>query len=63
MNRMMENQQLMNNMFMDENMDYIMDHNTGIDQHMMNNMMNRLNRDTSMAREWDNMMQGNNPMD
>ncbi len=62
MHWMMENQQFMNNMFTDENLDYIMEHNTGLDNHMMNNMMNRINRDTTTARKWNNMMSGRNPM-
>jgi|GEM_PF-2545783 len=62
MHWMMENRQFMNNMFTDENLDYIMEHNTGVDNHMMNNMMNRINRDTTTARKWNNMMSGRNPM-
>lgn len=62
MHWMMENRQFMNNMFKDENLDYIMEHNTGVDNHMMNNMMNRINRDTTTARRWNNMMSGRNPM-
>ncbi len=62
MHWMMGNQQFMNNMFTDENLDYIMEHNAGLDNHMMNNMMNRINRDTTTARKWNNMMSGRNPM-
>ncbi|MFO8234662.1 MAG: hypothetical protein R6U04_04555 [Bacteroidales bacterium] len=57
MHWMMENQQFMNHMFMDENLDYIMNHNEGMDQHMMQSMGNVINRDSSMSRQWDHMMQ------
>ena len=62
MHWMMENPQFMNNMFKDENLDYIMEHHTGVDNHMMNNIMNRITRDTTTARKWNNMMSGRNPM-
>src|SRR6056297_1338315 len=63
MNRMMGNQQFMNHMFTDENLNYIMEHNEGMDRHMMEGMRNMMNRNPSMNREWDNMMHGDdNPM-
>ena len=45
-------------MFTDENLDYIMERNHGVDNHMM---MNRINRDTTAARNWNNMI-GRNAM-
>lgn len=62
MNWMMENRQFMNNMFTDGNLNYIMEHNIGLDIHMMNNMMNRINKDTTTAIKWNNMMKGHSPM-
>ena|SRR6056297_871780 len=63
MHRMMGNQQFMNHMFTDENLNYIMEHNEGMDRHMMEGMRNMMNRNPSMNREWDNMMHGDdNPM-
>ncbi len=62
MNWMMENGQFMNHMFNQDNMDYMREHNPEIDNHMMNNMMNMMNRDTSFAREWNNRMHERNPM-
>ena len=59
MHRMMENQQFMNHMFRDENLNYIMEHNEGMDQHMMEGMRRMMNQNPSMNREWDNMMHGN----
>ena len=56
MHRMMENQQLMNHMFRDENLNYIMEHNEGMDRHMMEGMRNMMNRNPSLNREWDRMM-------
>ena len=62
MNWMMENGQFMNHMFNQDNMDYMREHNPEIDNHMMNNMMNMIDRDTSFAREWNNRMHERNPM-
>ena len=60
MHWMMENGQFMNSMFSKDNLDYIMQHNEGMDQHMMQNMGNVIIRDSSIRRQWDNMMQGGN---
>jgi len=62
MNWMMENGQFMNHMFNQDNMDYMRQHNPEIDNHMMNNMMYMMDRDTSIAREWNNRMHERNPM-
>ena len=62
MNWMMENGRFMNHMFNQENMDYMRKHNPEIDNHMMNNMMYMLDRDTSIAKEWNNRMHKRNPM-
>ncbi len=43
MHWMMVNQQHMNDMLADENPDYIMEHNHGVDNYMM---MNRINKDS-----------------
>jgi len=56
MNRMMENDGFMNNMFNQENMDYMHEHNPEMNNYMMNNMKYRMDRDTSVAKEWDNWM-------
>lgn len=58
MHRMMENQQFMNHMFKEENLNYIMEHNEGMDRHMIEGMRNMMNRNPSMNREWNNMMDG-----
>lgn len=62
MNRMIENGQFMNQMFNQENMDYMREHNPEMDNHMMNNMMYIMDRDTSIAKEWDNRMHKRNHM-
>jgi hypothetical protein len=62
MHWMMENGQFMNAMFSEDNLDYIMQHNEGMNQHMMQNMGNIINRDSSYRRQWDSMMQGSNHM-
>ena len=62
MNWMMENGRFMNHMFDQENLDYMRKHNPEIDNHMMNNMMYMLDRDTSIAKEWNNRMHERNPM-
>ncbi len=62
MNWMMENGQFMNHMFSQDNVNYMREHNPEIDNHMMNNMMNMMDRDTSLAREWNNRMHHRNPM-
>jgi lysine/ornithine N-monooxygenase len=62
MNWMMENGRFMNHLFNPENMDYMREHNPEIDKHMMNNMMYMLDRDTSIANEWNNRMLERNPM-
>lgn len=56
MNRMMENDGFMNHMFNQENMDYMHEHNPEMNNYMMNNMKYRMDKDTSIAREWDNWM-------
>lgn len=53
---MMENQEFMNHMFMNDNLDYIMDHNEGMGNHIMQNMIDIFNRDSSMYEQWNNMM-------
>lgn len=58
MHRLMENQQFMNHMFRDENLNYIMEHNEGMDRHMMEGMRNMMNRNPALNSEWDNMMHG-----
>jgi Na+-translocating ferredoxin:NAD+ oxidoreductase RnfG subunit len=62
MNYMMENGQFMNHMFNQKNLDYMREHNPEIDNHMMNNMMYMMDRDTSIAKEWDIRMHKRNPM-
>jgi len=62
MNWMMENGQFMNHMFNPENLDYVRQHNSGMDNQMMDNMMNMIVRDTSLARKWNNRMQGHGGM-
>jgi hypothetical protein len=60
MHWMMENGQLMNYMFSKENMNYIMPHNEGMDQHMMQNMKYMIEQDLVMRGDWE-MMHSPNP--
>ncbi len=62
MSWMMENGKFMNHMFNQDNLDYMRKHNPEIDNHMMNNMMDMMDRDTSVANEWNNRMHERNPM-
>lgn len=62
MNWMMENGQFMNHMFNMENLDHMRQHNPEMDNQMMDNMMNMMERDTSFARSWNKRMQGHGGM-
>lgn len=62
MNWMMENGQFMNHMFNPENLDRMRQHNPEMDNQMMDNMMNMMQRDTSFARNWNKRMQGHGGM-
>jgi Na+-translocating ferredoxin:NAD+ oxidoreductase RnfG subunit len=62
MNWMMENENFVNHMFNQDNLNYMREHNSELDNHMMNNMMYMMDRDTSVAREWNNRMHERNQM-
>jgi hypothetical protein len=62
MHWMMENENFVNHMFNQDNLNYMREHNSELDNHMMNNMMYMMERDTSIAREWNNRMHERNPM-
>ena len=62
MNLMMENGQFMNHMFNPENLDRMRQHNPEMDNQMMDNMMNIMVRDTSLARKWNKRMKGHGGM-
>lgn len=62
MTLMMENGQFMTHMFNPENLDHMRQHNPEMDNQMMDHMMNMMERDTSLARNWNNRMQGRGGM-
>ena len=55
MHWMMQHQPFMRQMFNQENVDYIMQHHQAMDLELMQNMMNTIQRDTSLEREWEIM--------
>ncbi|MFO7933962.1 MAG: hypothetical protein R6U78_07765 [Bacteroidales bacterium] len=60
---MMENQVFMEDMFSEEHLEYIVEHNEGMDRYMVQHMSAVLEDHPSMMEHWDQMMGGQHMMD
>jgi hypothetical protein len=56
MNWMMDHNQMMQHMFSTENMKNMMEHNSGMRDHMMQGWMNMMRQDTSIYNQMNHMM-------
>ncbi len=62
MNWMMENRDFTNEMFRDENLNYMNEHNPGMNNMMMNHMTNRMDSDTAFERQMNTRIEERNQL-
>lgn len=62
MNWMMQNGNMMSAIFDEDNLQYIMHHDTYMSNHMFNHMMMAAQNDSTLRKEWNDMMNNRNRM-
>jgi len=60
MDWMMDNGGMMHYMFSGDHLNYMMHHNAGMNQMMMQGMMNTITSDSAYYHQWNNMMENHN---